>query len=499
MRRKRLIYNTASSLVVQITEVICGLILPGLILRAYGSEVNGLIHSIAQFLALISLMDMGIGRVVETSLYEPLASKNWEKTSQIISSATRFFRRLGIVLGVYVIILCFVYPTFVYKAFDNIYVITLILIFSASFFLQYFFVQTDMRLLNADQRIYVLHGVRIATQLINLVVSILLICSGCTIHTLELTVMVLCLWQPVFLRLYVNHHYKLNRKIQYEGEPINNKWYGVAQHIEYIVLSNTDYVVLTLFSTLSNVSVYAIYHMILAGIGKLIQSVKGGFLALFGELWAKREMEKLEEVFSWFEWIIHTSTILLYGCTVMLIVPFVQVYTKGVYDTEYIQRIFAVIMTVAYMFDCLRTPYNIIILAAGHYKQTQKCYIITAVLNLSISIGMVWHFGIVGVAVGTFISLGYQTIWMAGYCAKYLVSIRKNIKRILVDLIMIVLGIGLTIWIHMKEINIGSWIQTAALTSLIWLVVIVFINMAFYPDMLTKIRAFLAFQDFPNR
>ncbi len=493
MRRQKLIYNMASSLAVHITEAICGLILPGLILRAYGSEVNGLIHSIAQFLAVISFLDMGIGRVVETSLYEPLSNRNWEKTSQIITSATRFFRRLGIVLGVYVIILCFVYPTFVNHNFDSIYVITLILILSASFFLQYLFIQTDMRLLNADQRMYVLHGVHIATQLINLVVSILLICLGCTIHTLELAAMVLCLWQPVFLRLYVNHHYKLNRKIKYEEEPISNKWYGVAQHIEYIVLSNTDYVVLTLFSTLGNVSVYAIYHMVLAGIGKLVQAAKGSFLALFGELWAKRETEKLEEAFSWFEWIIHTSTILLYGCTVMLIVPFVQVYTKGVYDTEYIQPIFAVIMTVAYTFDCLRTPYNMIILAAGHYKQTQKCYIITAVLNLGISIGMVWHFGLVGVAVGTVISLGYQTIWMAGYSAKYLVNIRKNIKRILVDLIMIALGTGLTIWIHMEEINIRSWIQTAALTGLIWFVVIVVTNMIFYLDMLKKIRAHLAF------
>lgn len=493
MQRNKLLYNTASSLAAQITEAICGLILPGLILRAYGSEVNGLIHSIAQFLAVISLMDMGIGRVVETSLYEPLANKNWEKTSQIITSATRFFRRLGIVLGVYVIILCFVYPKFGDHNFDNIYVITLILILSASFFSQYLFVQTDMRLLNADQRMYVLHGVHIATQLINLVASVLLICLGCTIHMLELTVMILCLWQPVFLRLYVNHHYKLNRKTQYEGEPISNKWYGVAQHIEYIVLTNTDYVVLTLFSTLSNVSVYAIYHMVLAGIGKLVQAVKGGFLALFGDLWAKRETEKLEEAFSWFEWIIHTSTILLYGCTVMLIVPFVQVYTKGVYDTEYIQPIFAIIMTVAYTFDCLRTPYNMIILAAGHYKQTQKCYIITAALNLSISIGMVWRFGLVGVAVGTVISLGYQTIWMAGYSAKYLVNIRKNIKRILVDLIMIALGTGLTIWIHMGEIDIRSWIQTAVLTGLIWFVVIVVINMIFYPDMLKKIRSHLAF------
>lgn len=41
MREKRLFYNTVSSLVFQLTTIICGFILPRLILSAFGSEVNG--------------------------------------------------------------------------------------------------------------------------------------------------------------------------------------------------------------------------------------------------------------------------------------------------------------------------------------------------------------------------------------------------------------------------------------------------------------------------
>ena len=69
-RKKRLYLNTLTSLVFQVTTVICGFILPRLILKHYGSEVNGIISSINQFLVLISFLDLGVGSVVQSSLYK---------------------------------------------------------------------------------------------------------------------------------------------------------------------------------------------------------------------------------------------------------------------------------------------------------------------------------------------------------------------------------------------------------------------------------------------
>ena len=58
-------------------------------------------------------------------------------------------------------------------------------------------------------------------------------------------------------------------------------------------------------------------------------------------------------------------------------------------------------------------PYNILILAAGHYKQTQSNYIIAMILNIVVSIATVKMWGLVGVAIGTLIAMAYQTVWMA--------------------------------------------------------------------------------------
>lgn len=57
MRSKKAIKNIIASLGQQFVAIICGLILPRAIIGAYGSNVNGLVSSITQFLAYITLLE----------------------------------------------------------------------------------------------------------------------------------------------------------------------------------------------------------------------------------------------------------------------------------------------------------------------------------------------------------------------------------------------------------------------------------------------------------
>lgn len=59
----------------QITILICGFIVPKVIITNFGSNVNGLVSSITQFLAYITLLEAGMGPVVKSALYGPIAKK----------------------------------------------------------------------------------------------------------------------------------------------------------------------------------------------------------------------------------------------------------------------------------------------------------------------------------------------------------------------------------------------------------------------------------------
>lgn len=482
MRAKLLKRNTITSLTLQVVTLICGFILPRLILQSFGSAANGLVNSITQFLQIIAFLELGVGAVVQSALYVPLAQKDMTSISCIMASAEKFFRTIAYILVVYVVVLIVAYPKVVSSEFGWAYTAFMIFALSISSFSQYYFGVVDRLLLSADQHGYVQYIAQMVTLIANTVACYIFIRLGAGIHAVKLTTSIIFLIRPLYLRWYVNRHYEIDRHIQYEGEPIKQKWNGIAQHVASVVLDGTDNIVLTVFSQLSNVSIYSVYHLIVYGVKNLFLSLTGGIQSLIGELWARRELDTLHKTFGWFEWLLHTGTIFVFGCTAILIMPFVSVYTMGVEDANYMQPVFAVLITMANAGHCLRLPYNVMILAGGHYRQTQSNYIVAAMMNIVLSIVLVIHFGLVGVAIGTLAAMMYQTVWMAVYVSKHLLCwpLKNFMKQIGVDILTVVLAAAASRWLVLGTVSYISWIFMAVKVVLIWTAVMVPINYVFY-------------------
>ena len=97
-RHTRAKKNIAVSLGSQIITLICGLIVPGAMIRAFGSEAYGATASITQFLAYITLLEGGIGGVARAAFYKPLARGDMETVSAIVKEIRRFFRVVAYLL-----------------------------------------------------------------------------------------------------------------------------------------------------------------------------------------------------------------------------------------------------------------------------------------------------------------------------------------------------------------------------------------------------------------
>lgn len=484
MRKKLLAKNTVASLLSQITALVCGFILPRLFLEYFGSEVNGLVNSITQFLGVISFLELGVGAVVQSSLYKPLADGDKQQVSRVMVSADRFFRRLAQILLGYVLILVAVYPLIANQSFGYLYTATLIAAISISSFAQYYFGIINSLLLNADQRGYIQYNAQTITVVLNTAVCVFMIKLGGSVQLVKLTTSLIYLARPLALRIYVNRRYRIDWKIQYDKEPIQQKWNGVAQHIAAVVLDGTDTIVLTLLSTLSNVSIYSVYFMVIKGVKTLFLSMTNGIQSLLGELWARQELEELRKTFGWTEWCIHTGTTFVFSCTAALIVPFVRVYTAGINDANYIQPAFAILLTLANAMHCLRLPYNIMVLAAGHYKQTQKNYIVAATINIVLSVLTVKAWGLIGVAIGTLAAMAYQTVWLAIYDSKHFIfwSMKAVVKQFVVDSVTATCIVMLSGMLTMRSVSYLSWIILAIVTALLAIIITACLNFIAYKD-----------------
>ncbi len=405
----------------------------------YGSAVNGLVSSITQFLGFIALAECGVGAVVQSALYKPLAQKDSASLSRIVVSAEHFFRNIAKLLLVYTAILLVIFPHIISGNFDFLYTASLVLIIAISSFAQYYFGITYRLLLLADQFGFVPIIIQIAAYSLNLITCIVLMKSGYSVHIVKLASSTVFLLQPLAVSFIAHRWYKIDRAIKYDKSAIPQKWNGLAQHISAVVLQSSGVAVLTIFSTLENVSIYAIYNLVVTGVRSLTMSVTNGMQAFLGNIFATGDMTLFRHKFEQFEWRLHFVVSIVFSVTAILIVPFISVYTKGITDANYIIPVFGTLLTAAWGMYCVRLPYNIVVLAIGHYKQTQSSAIIEACLNLTTAIILVLNFGLIGVAIGTLVAMIYRTCYLAWYISKNVInrSLWPFAKHLFVDMISV--------------------------------------------------------------
>lgn len=426
MRSKKAIKNIISSLLQQVITIICGLILPRAIIGTYGSNVNGLVSSITQFLAYITLLESGIGPVIKSVLYQPIANKNKNEVEKILKSAQKFFNVISYIFVVYLIALCFLYPTLVNTEFGTGYTISLILIISISTFAEYFIGMIYKLYLQAEQKTFITANIQSVTTILNTILCVVLIKFGANIQIVKLVSAFIFVLRPIIQNIYVKKKYNINLKNVNEKYELKQKWDGLAQHIAAVIHNNTDITLLTIFTTTAEVSVYSVYLFVVKGVKNVVQALTGGIDASFGDMYAKNEQENLNKSFKLYEWFYFSVITIIFTCTLCLILPFVQVYTKGITDADYYRPIFAYLIVISEYMWAIRLPYSSIILAVGHFRETQKGAWVEAITNIVISLVLVIKFGIIGVAIGTLIAMIIRTIEFMYYSAKNILK-RKQI------------------------------------------------------------------------
>lgn len=481
-RRKKLYLNTITALLNQIIALVCGFILPRYILSYFGSEVNGLVTSMTRFLSVITFLELGIGPVIQSNLYKPLADNDIDMISKIVVSAERFYRKIAYIFLVYIAVLLVVFPG-INIDYDFWFTASLLLIISISTFAQYYFGITYQVFLNADQKIYVHTTVQIITTILNTLICVVLMKLGCGIHVVKLVSTIVFVARPLYQNIYVRKHYNINHKIVYTEEPIKQKWNGFAQHLAAVVCGEIDVVLLTFFSTYQSVSIYSIYLLVVSGINKLVMTAVSGLESFWGNMLAKKEYSLLSKTFESVEALIHAGVTFLFVTTAILIAPFVSVYTKGIEDASaYYLPLFGVLLTFAYGVQCLRVPYFRIIKAAGHYKETQNGAFISMFLNIIVSVVLVFKFQLLGVAIGTLAAMLYHTVFFAWYLRKNIINrpFYHFVKHMIVDIVSGVLGFIATSWLTMSNVTYGSWILFAVIVAAIVGMITLMLNLLVY-------------------
>ena len=443
MRSKKVVINAIVQILLEIITIVSGFIVPNLIIRNYGSTTNGLIVSITQFLGYLTLLQTGIGGVAKAALYKPLANQDIISISSAVNALKRVFRKIGYFSIFYLLILMVLFPFLIEKNSPPFQTVALVFIIWLGTFAQYCFGQTYQYLLQADQKGYIFSASQIMLVILNTVISVVMINCGFSIIWVKLASSSVYVVRPILLAIYCQKKYALNSKQPANMNLVKQRWDGFGHTIAYFIHSKTDVFIITVLCSLSEVSIYNIYHSIAYGISMVLSTVSNAVQATFGNMIARNETKNLYKSFYKYVWINRLIVVVLFSTGIITVIPFMQVYSMGFEDSsEYIQVFFSLLIMLAEAIYCIRMPYQTVVLAAGMYKQTKKGAFIEAGINIILSLILVLKLGMIGVAIGTIIAMLYRTIDYIIFMSKNIFNtgIKRNILYVTIDICFLIIA-----------------------------------------------------------
>lgn len=488
-RSQKILINSLMGLLMEAANFTSGIILPRLIIGAYGSGVNGLISSITQFLAFFTILDSGIGGVSKASLYKPLAEKDSYNISRVVRATSDFFKKVAIASAVYIGILAVLYPNLSANSFDRLFVSAMIVILGIQTITQYVFGLPYQLVLQADQKEYIHNIVRIIIITLNLVFSAALILFGSSVLAMKFISGFIFAARPIAIHYYVVRKYSIDKSVSPNNEALGQKWYGVGYSVASFIHKRADVFLLTFLSTYENISVYTVHVSILNGIDSLIGNLINSIQPALGNMIAKNETEHLKNRFLLSVLLLNLLATIIYSVTLIQISPFVNLYIGTASDADYYQPLFAVLITVAEMIYCLRRPYQAVITAAGHYKETTRGAYVEAAINIVVSLILIKPFGLVGIAIGTISSMGFRIINYAWHLRTNLVYLPLRIffKRGLITGANILLIIFICSTLDLDSSTWIAWIVNSIIYVLIACLLTVTINFIIYKSLMRDI------------
>jgi O-antigen/teichoic acid export membrane protein len=396
-------------------------------LSYFGSEINGLVSSVTQFVGYFALVEAGLSAAMVCSLYKPLAENDKDGISAIVSAAKRFYYKSGYIFLALVGLLAMTYPFFVDYPAGMGYgdILLLVFISGVSGAIDMFTLAKYTALLNADQKTYVISLASTAYVILNTVLIALFAALGLDIAFVKGIALLAVLSRTVILVAYCRKQYPyINNKAKPNYSALDKRWDALFQQILGVVQNGAPVVILTVVTgDLKLVSIYAVYNMVIAGLGALLGIFNSGLAASFGEVIAKGEKKTLQKAYSDFETAYYLVISVIYAVAFVMILPFIKIYTAGITDAVYTDSLVGFLFVLNGLLYNIKTPQGMLVLSAGLYKETRYRSLAQALIIIVVGVPLAYFYGLVGVLLGLLASNIYRAVDLLFFIPKYVTGL----------------------------------------------------------------------------
>ncbi len=455
-KRKLAFRNGLSAVLGYAVSLAVGLLLPRLFITGYGSEVNGLLGSVNQFLLYLGLLEAGMGALTLQALYKPVAEDDRTAINTVLSATHRYYKRTGLIYLLALIAAALLFPLIAGSTLSYFTVMGVVFFSGAGTLLTFWLQGKYQVLLQAAGKSYVQTNLTTLVTLLAGIAKVVMISLDCPIVVILAVSFAIHGIQAFCILWYVKVKYKWVALDLPPAEGVLvQKNYMLLHRVAEVIFHNTDILLLTVFCDLKIVSVYTLYKLIFTYLERILAILSGSVSFALGQTY-QTDKARFTARMDVFESVYGIAAATLFSTALHLTLPFMTLYTAGVTDAAYCDPKLALLFAAVAWLTAIRQPMLLTINYAGHFKETVPQTLIETGINIIVSLVGVLLWGIHGVLLGTVAALLYRSVDVIIYANKRLLG-RTPFRSLAVHGVCLVLMVGVQLLWRTYPIRVDSF------------------------------------------
>ena len=418
--------------------------------------INGLYTNI---LGMLALSELGIGTSMSYSLYKPIAEGNIEKIKSLMKLFKNAYRVIATVVAVVGIIIIPFLP-YIINGVDNISQNDLILFYVIYLFntVTTYFVSYKYSLVNAYQQNYVITKLEMYFKCITIVVQAIMLLWLKSFLAYLISQSIVGIIQKIFSAVYIDKKYpflKDNSSFPLDTEDKellkNNVKGNLIHKLGEVAICQTDNIIISSFISTKLVGYVSNYTLIINAVSTFTNAVFNSLTSSYGNFIASEEKKRQEELL----YVNQFLSFIVFGfVTIMLYIltqPFIALWLG---EAQKIDNISCALIMLNVYFTGERVMLVNYKTAAGIFLQDRWITLTRSIVNIAVSVALVFIIGLPGVYIGTFIQGIISNLFLPNVVYKNMFS--KSAKKYYINSVKYVISIAVVLTVSSVMANMIS-------------------------------------------
>lgn len=416
MQNKSRTYNSIKNILFglgsQVIILIFNFVSRTIFIKVLGTEYLGVNGLFSNILTVLSLAELGIGNAIIYSIYKPLANNDKEKINAIMNLYKKLYNIIAIVILVIGLALVPVLQYLVKTEIEMDKVILYYILYLINSVVSYLFASRTA-ILNADQKMYIIRTYTMIFTVIQQIIQIILLYATHNFIVYLLVQIFFTFITNLYGAMKAHRMYPYIRgKISLCKDETKIIFTNIKSVFLYrfggVILNNTDNILISIIVGTVYVGYYSNYYMVINAITTFTTIMFSALTASIGNLNTEEGSKRKYEVFK----IIDFCSAIIFGfisvCLLILFNDFITIWIGEQFIIDKL-TVFAIILNF-YLVGRLN-PVSTYRDTIGMFCKTRYIFMITAIINIILSIILGKIFGMFGIVIATAIARLITNIW----------------------------------------------------------------------------------------